>query len=62
MDGQSVQTSTSIVKDRKNEVNLRLARVNEELNTWKYTHKSSLYLHFILHALYFFKTNIAELS
>lgn len=54
MDGQPVQSSTDIVKDRKNYMKLMLARVNEKLNTWKYTHRSSLYLHFILHALYLF--------
>lgn len=62
MGGQPVQTSTNIAKYRKNDVRLRLSRLNEKLNTWRYTHRSSLYLHFILHDLDLFKTNIEELS
>lgn len=61
MDSQIVQTSASIVKDRNNDMKLRLTKIYEKLNTWKYTHRSSLYLLYIFQALHLFKRNLEEL-
>jgi len=37
MDDQLVQTSTNVAEERNNDVKLRLAKMNEKLNTWKHT-------------------------